>query len=662
MKKKKNKVKKITIIAVFFVLGLIFFYQAFFVEKGKVAGERTKSVGARTEELKSRLGPGIEYAVNKNTGALSFMAAGEKKIPLTFEKPMSAESTVAAKYFLQEYGTYFGLSSPSEELVFAGKKSDERKMNHIAYLQAHKKVPLFGAYGIVHLKEDNSVSSAGAKFLPNVESETKPKISAKRARKEAEKYWADWGHEENPRTIDPKLFIFNKGLVEDGKEAVSRLVWLVEIFGKQKGGHEYFFIDALDGSFVYHLSGTRSLGRNVYDGESGAYALARSEGQAATGTADIDNTFDYLASAHSYFQTNFGRDGANKLGGLGDGYLNAYADTDAYVRIDNVSGNVYSCPNAWYDYYSIKLCSDMVQSEVIGHEYMHGVEYHTVLWGTYPWGLNYADESGALSEGYADIFGEMIENSVSGSCDWKIGEGSLFGVFRRLDDPNSLDIGYGPYPAKMSDSGFYCEDGDYGGVHQNSTVLGHGAYLAAVGGTFNGRTISGIGIGDMSQIFYRAMNYYFTIASTFEDAYSALNASCSDLYGAGSATCSEFQKALQAVELDQASPCEGGDTTLIVSDTPTISYSESKKAKARINLTVSGISLTKKKQAKVRFSGRKAKVERVSASGDSTVVRVSIKHKKWPRGDYSASVTYKQKVGKSWNRGTISEDNILSII
>jgi hypothetical protein len=324
-----------------------------------------------------------------------------------------------------------------------------------------------------------------------------------------------------------------------------------------------------------------------------------------------------------------------------------------------------SCPNAWYDYYSLNFCSGVVLPEVVGHEYMHGVEYYSVLWGSSPWGLNYEGESGAMSEGYADIFGEAIENSVNGSCDWQMGEGSPSGVYRRMDDPNSANIGYGPYPAKMSDSGFYCGNDDYGGVHQNSTILGHGAYLAAVGGTYNGYSISGVGISDAGQIFYRAMNYYLTITSSFEDAYSALNSSCSDLYGAGSTLCGEVQKALQAVELNQASPCEEviAAQPQITSDVTSLVYSTSKKGtKRRINLSMENLGIKKKKHATVRIGGKKMKVVRVRNSGDTTTIGVTFKYRKWARGNYGVGVSYKVKIGKSWQKGSISEDNVLSII
>ncbi|OGI25956.1 MAG: hypothetical protein A3J76_00445 [Candidatus Moranbacteria bacterium RBG_13_45_13] len=663
-RKKPDSGIKIKFIAGAFVLilGLGYFYQAFFARHGMIAGEETENTSVNISELENKIGSGVEYTVSKNTGALTFIAAKKNKIPLPFEKALSYEPKVAAKYFMQEYGKYFGLAKPAKELLFAGAKSDERKMNHVAYVQKYKNIPVFGAQAVVHLKEDNSVSSASAKFVPNISSETRPKISQNRAVKEAKKYWEDWGHESKPENSKPRLLIFNRGLVEDKKSDANYLSWLVELWSREEGGHEYFFINARDGSFVYHLSGTRDMNRNIYDGNSGSYALSRSEGQGATGVADIDNAYDYLSGAHGYFQNSFGRNGANNQGGLGDGYASAYADTDAYVRIDNYPDKVYSCPNAWYDYYSIKFCSGEMTSDILGHEYTHGVTYNSVLYYSWPWGFDYEGESGAIDEAYSDIFGEAIESSLEGSCDWQMGEDSASGIFRRMDNPGLVDIGAGPHPGKMSDAGFYCGDWDYGGVHQNSTVFSHGAYLAAAGGTYNGYTISGVGIEATSQIFYRALVYYLGISSAFEDAYNALDASCNDLYGSGSVTCNEFQKALLAVELNQASPCEGGSTSQIATDVPYLYYSAKKGTKARINLTVSGINVKKKKHVKVRLSGKKTKVMRVGISGSSSVVNIRIKYGKWPKGNYNAVVTYKQKVGKSWQKRSISEDNILSIL
>src|SRR4030042_7202733 len=135
---------------------------------------------------------------------------------------------------MQEYGKYFGLSKPAKELLYSGVKKDDRKINHVAYIQKYQGIPVFGASAIVHLKEDNSVSSASAKFLPNIVSETRPTISQSRAKKEAEKYWEDWNNNGQPNAEKPKLFIFSRGLVENKKSNSFHLAWRVGIWCKEE--------------------------------------------------------------------------------------------------------------------------------------------------------------------------------------------------------------------------------------------------------------------------------------------------------------------------------------------------------------------------------------------------------------------------------------------
>ena len=60
--------------------------------------------------------------------------------------------------------------------------------------------------------------------------------------------------------------------------------------------------------------------------------------------------------------------------------------------------------------------------DVIGHELTHGVQQFET-------NLEYKDESGALNESLADVFGIMIKQKVlnqdAGTSDWLIGENVL---------------------------------------------------------------------------------------------------------------------------------------------------------------------------------------------------------------------------------------------
>ena len=54
---------------------------------------------------------------------------------------------------------------------------------------------------------------------------------------------------------------------------------------------------------------------------------------------------------------------------------------------------------------------------------------------------------------------------------------------------------------------------DGGGVHSNSGVPNHGYALLVDGGTYNGVTVTGIGLTKAAHIYYRAMHDYQTPVS-----------------------------------------------------------------------------------------------------------------------------------------------------
>lgn len=112
----------------------------------------------------------------------------------------------------------------------------------------------------------------------------------------------------------------------------------------------------------------------------------------------------------------------------------------------------------------------------------------------------------------------------------------------------------------------------------------------------------------------------------------------------------------------------------VTTDTSTLAYSISKKAKKRISYTFTNLSLTNKKYVTMRIGGRKVKVVGLRRSGTSSIVTVELKYEKWGRGNYNLAMSYKNKTrtayktkkGKTkyrngWERGNVSQDNILTI-
>ncbi|MCX6717233.1 MAG: hypothetical protein NTU76_00970, partial [Candidatus Taylorbacteria bacterium] len=113
----------------------------------------------------------------------------------------------------------------------------------------------------------------------------------------------------------------------------------------------------------------------------------------------------------------------------------------------------------------------------------------------------------------------------------------------------------------------------------------------------------------------------------------------------------------------------------ITTDTPTLAYNVSKKAKKRISYTFTNLSLINKKYVIMRIGGRKVEVVGLRRSGTSSIVTVELKYAKWGRGSYNLAMSYKNKTKvayktkkgktkykKGWERGSVAQDSVLQIL
>ncbi len=135
--------------------------------------------------------------------------------------------------------------------------------------------------------------------------------------------------------------------------------------------------------------------------------------------------------------------------------------------------------------------------DLIAHEYTHAVERSIS-------NMEYEGESGALMEAYSDIFGEIVEEysnqkdeNLQERCDW-IHSG------RNMISPNQgskkcPETYQGTYWVNTADTS---KSNDYGGVHRNSTVISHAAYLMnqGVGGHFEALSTE-----ELAHLFYETL-------------------------------------------------------------------------------------------------------------------------------------------------------------
>ena len=178
------------------------------------------------------------------------------------------------------------------------------------------------------------------------------------------------------------------------------------------------------------------------------------------GDADQEglNAYTYIKNVYNYWQNYLGRDSYDDDGD----------EIQMYIDIDSNWQNAHWVGGCEF----LEFSDGWATQDIIGHEFSHAVTDHTS-------NLVYSKESGALDESFADINGAFVDYG-----DWLMGEDLAGGAIRSMANPTLYgDPDRYNSPLKASLTG-----GDNGGVHTNSGINNHAAYLVTEGGTFNGVT------------------------------------------------------------------------------------------------------------------------------------------------------------------------------
>ena len=397
--------------------------------------------------------------------------------------------------------------------------------------------------------------------------------------------------EQNNRaaTFYPKAELVYYSGEEDVNPANLRLAYKLDIYANYPLSRQLVFVDAVNGSIlgkremihttnapgtaITAYSGTQSIttdftgstyrlretgrgnGINTYD-----MRLAGTNYNAAVDFTDADNTWNnvnvnkdqYATDGHwgtektwDYFFTKFNRNSVDNAGFA----LNSYVHTNlvAFGYGNNI--------NAFWDGSRITYgdggtsggttYTPLTAMDICGHEITHGVTERTS-------NLTYSGQSGAMNEGFSDIFGTAIEFYAKGaSGNWMIGE-NIGAAFRNMANPNQFS-----HPDTYLGTFWYTGTGDNGGVHTNSGVLNFWFYLLTQGG--NGTndigsvySVTGLGIDAAAAIAFRTNTVYLTPSSNYASARTYAIQSATDLYGAGSAEVIATTNAWYAVGVGAA--------------------------------------------------------------------------------------------------------------
>ncbi|PWN61633.1 M4 family metallopeptidase [Chryseobacterium viscerum] len=370
------------------------------------------------------------------------------------------------------------------------------------------------------------------------------------------------------------------------------LAYKFDIYAEKPLSRQYVFVDAKNGKVlgtdaIIHevntpgtattgYSGSRSIVADSYNGSYRLRETGRNGGtsvetynlkkgtnySSAVDFTDTDNVWNnvntnkdqYATDAHwgaemtlDYYYTKFGRKSIDNNNfaiksyvHYSTNYFNAFWDGSRMTYGDGSSTTNGGKP--------------LTALDVCGHEITHGMTSKTA-------NLAYQRESGALNEGFSDVFGNSIERWARPTqASWTLGEDFSY-VIRDMANPNAYsqpDTYKGKYWKDASSSCTPQGNPNLPGyndscwVHTNSGVLNFWYYLLVTGGSGTNDNsfaynVTGIGLDKAGAIAYRTLTTYLTSSSNYANARTYSIQAATDLYGATSNEVTQVKNAWNAV-------------------------------------------------------------------------------------------------------------------
>jgi bacillolysin len=477
-----------------------------------------------------------------------FFVAG--RIP-TRKFSAAAGARGRADAFWRSFGAVFGLDGATDDLRLLRVTRDGLGTQHVRYRQVYEGLPVFGRQAVVHLEGD-VVYAVNGELHPDIAVPTEPAVTSAAATGTALESLA----KRLPQAAGARstLLVF-----VDGSDR-AHLAWRVSVPTASPLGLWRVFVDARSGELISAYDDLETaLNRSVYNNANDLDcnyddapvcvlpgSLLRAEGGGAVADADANAAYEHAGTVYNFYNDTFGWDSIDGSGGeirstvnFGVGFGNAFWCGNDCIRFFGGSVGQMAYGDGDGTYFG-PLAQDL---DVVAHELTHAVTENTA-------NLVYEGQSGALNESYSDVMAAMVDTG-----DWTIGEdswtpGAPGDALRDLADP-----GAGGQPAVMAD--YVHTVYDNGGVHINSGIPNHAAYLLAADPDY------GIDRAATQGIYFRALSTYLTPTADFVANLNALLQAAEDIHGAGSAERAAVARANAAVGITNrpavTSP-NGGET------------------------------------------------------------------------------------------------------
>ncbi len=476
-------------------------------------------------------------------------------------------------------------TAPESDIILTGTEKDKLGFVHYRYQQVYNAIPIHEAVFIVHVLNNKIVSFNGTIFS-NINISNALIISQDVAMSSAlsfvgasEYKWQNKNEEVWLKKItgNPLATYYptaKKEIIYSPQNASFRYTYKIDIYASKPVSRQNVFVDAQNGKIIKSLetlhttdvhgtavtkySGTRTI---TTDSVSPALFRLHETGRGnGIQTYNLQQQTDY-SSAVDFTDTDNYWNNFNTLldEAATDAQWGAEMTYDYYFNKhsrNSIDGNGFALisyvhydqayQNAFWDgvqmtYGDGNNNNPFCALDICGHEITHGLDSYTA-------NLDYSEESGAMNEGFSDIFGTAIEfYAKPATANWTCGEDIGY-IIRDLQNPNSQGDP-DTYLGTLWDPNQE--------VHQNSTVLSHWFYLVCLGGSGtndNGDAynVSGIGMDKACAIAFRMLTIYLTNTSDYLDGRFYAIVSATDLFGGCSPEVETVTDAMYAVGLGNA--------------------------------------------------------------------------------------------------------------
>jgi Zn-dependent metalloprotease len=466
----------------------------------------------------------------------------------------------------------FGLGA-QDMMKIISTKTDQLGYTHYRYQQYYCGIPVDNTVFIIHAMNNKALRGNGnlekgisISVIPQITPEQA--IQSALAFTKAEKYMWESKKEENLlkyiKSDNNATYYPVPQLVIVKGNNLFKLAWKMDLYAQKPLSRNFVYVDASNGNIlktinriettdvpgvaVTKYSGTQNIITDSLAVDS--FRLRETTHGNGVETYDMNQGTNYGAAVDFTDADNYWNNvNANQDEAATDAHFAAektyeyyklkfnrssYDDADAklmnYVHYDVNYENAFwdGTKMTYGDGNVANNTSAFTSLDVGGHEITHAVTEHTA-------NLTYQDESGALNEGFSDIFGTCVEffaDSIHG--DYYIGEDfDLTGGhgFRDMSNPKANQL-----PNTYLGQYWYVGTLDNGGVHTNMGVISYWFYLLAEGGSGtndigNSYHVIGIGRDTAAAIAYRTLSYYLVNSSNYADTREASIQAAIDLYG-----------------------------------------------------------------------------------------------------------------------------------